>query len=121
MPMPEPISYVALDPSIADAVAADGKPREGRYLTTYDDGTTAETVHMLYKDGQAIRSVPIADWPAEQQALAGRDAERQKHQALNDSLRGAAAAHKGKDARQLTFPEIRDIMALWMDERGLLD
>lgn len=119
--MPQPVSSIALDPSIHAAVAADGQPREGHYLTTYDDGAQAQTVHMVYRDGPMVRSVPIADWPAEQQALAARDAERAKHETMNDGLRAAASAHKGKMANQLTFPEMRDIMALWMDERGLVD
>src|SRR5262245_61834063 len=119
--VPQPISHMLLDPSIHEAVAADGQPRSARYLTTYDAGSTAETVQKLYRDGNAVRSVPIEAWPTEEQALAARDAERQKHAALNQQLRTAAAAQRGKDARQLTFPEMRDIMALWMDERGLLD
>ena len=119
--MAEATEYVLTDPQIARDVMADGQPREGRYTTVYDDGSTGETIHMLYRDGEVVRSVPIADWPAEQQAQAARDAERQKHQTMNAGLKTAANAHRGKAAALLTFPEIRDIMALWMDERGLLD
>lgn len=117
----QPTAHKLLDPSIHVAVEADGVPREGRYRTTYDDGSQAETIHMLYRDGGLVRSVPIADWPAEEQALAARDADRAKHAAMNEGLRTAAERHKGKVASQLTFPEMRDILALWMDERGLLD
>jgi len=120
--MPQPAQHTLLEPEVALSVAADGVPREGRYATVYDDGSTGETQHMLYKDvGGLLHSVPIADWPTEQQALAAREAERQKHQAMNVNLRTAANAHRGKAAAVLTFPEIRDIMALWMDEKGLLD
>jgi len=119
--MPQPVQHTLLEPGVALSVTADGQPREGRYATVYDDGSTGETIHMLYRNGEVVQSVPIADWPAEQQAQAARDAERQKHQTMNAGLKTAANAHRGKAATQLTFPEIRDIMALWMDERGLLD
>ena len=119
--MPEPIQHKLLDPSIHDAVAADGVPREAAYLTTYDDTTTAETIHMLYRDGNVVRSVPIDDWLAEQQALAARDAERAKHATMRESLGNAARAHAGKDAKLLTFPEMRDLFALFLEQQGLLD
>ena len=119
--MPNIVSNHALDPTIHDAVEQDGIPRDGRYRTEYDDGSQAETIHMLYRDGGMVRSVPIEGWSAEQQALAARDADRTKHEAMNASLRSAAATHKGKQATLLTFPEMRDFLALLMDERGLLD
>lgn len=54
------------------AVAIDGVPREARYLTTYDDGTTAETIHVLYMVGEEVQSQPVETW---QPAMA--DAPRQ--------------------------------------------
>lgn len=117
----QPIQHNLIDPSLHDAVEADGKPREARYLTTYDDGTTGETQHMLYRDGEVVRSVALTDWPAEQAALAARDAARAKRLALQASLRTAAQAHRGKDARALTLPELRDLVLILLEERGLLD
>ena len=94
----QPTQHNLLDPEKHEAVAADGVAREARYLTTYDDGTTAETIHMLYRDGGAVRSIEIEQWQAEQQALAARDAEREKHAAMREGLGAAARTHVGKDA-----------------------
>lgn len=119
--MAQPIQHTLLDPTIHLAVEADGVARPARYQTTYDDGTTGETFHQLYRDGGVVRSVLLADWPAEQQALAARDADRAKHEAMNTGLRTAAERHTGKQAAQLTFPELRDFLLLLMDREGLLD
>lgn len=119
--MAEIAQYTLLEPEKHIAVAADGVPREALYLATYDDNTTAEELHMLYRDGNAVRSIPIADWPAEQAALAARDAERQKHAAMQQGLKDAARPHVGKPVKQLTFPEMRDVFALLMEREGLLD
>lgn len=102
-----------LDYSIHEAVAADGVPR----AADYDDGEQ----RMLYRDGHVVRSVPLADWPAEEQALAARDAERAKHATMRESLGNAARTHAGKDAKQLTFPEMRDLFALYLEKEGMLD
>lgn len=115
------VQHKLLEPETHDAVAMDGQAREAYYRTTYDDGTTAETTHMLYRDGGTVRSVPLADWPAEQQALAARDAERTKHAPMREELGNAARAHAGKSAKQLTFPEMRDLFALFLEREGLLD
>lgn len=119
--MAEALQHKLLEPEKHAQVAADGVPREARYLTTYDDGTTAEELHMLYRDGGMVRSIPLAEWPAEQQALAARDAERAKHQTMRDNLGNAARAHVGKDAKQLTLPEMRDLFALFLEQQGMLD
>lgn len=102
-----------LDYTIHEAVERDGQPRVG----DYDDGTQ----QMLFKDGDLVRSVELAAWPAEQQALAQRESARTKRSALRASLRTAAAAHRGKDARALTLPELRDLVLVLLEERGLLD
>jgi hypothetical protein len=102
-----------LSQAIADQVAIDQQPRQA----TADDGS----VHMLFLDGGVVRSVLLNDWPAEQLALAARDAVRIKRQALRVALRSAAQAHAGKRAGQLTLPELRDLVLILLEERGLLD
>ena len=102
-----------LDYTIHQAVERDGLPRVG----DYDDGVQ----RMLYRDGHAIKSVTLPEWPAEQAALAARDAERAKHEAMRDGLGNAARLHVGKNVRQLTLPEIRDLFALFLEQQGMLD
>ena len=61
--MAEIVQHNLIDPDIHRAVADDGQPREAEYTTTYDDGTTATTIHMLYWIDGEVRSCPIEDWP----------------------------------------------------------
>lgn len=65
--MPEPIQHKLIDPRIHLLVLLDQAAREARYVTTYDDGTTDETTHMLYwytkASGGEVRSCPIEEWP----------------------------------------------------------
>ena len=65
--MAEPIQHVLIDPALHLAVLADHVARQAAYTTTYDDGTTGETIHMLYwnEQDQEVQSMPIADWPAQ--------------------------------------------------------
>lgn len=98
---------------VADLV----QPREVQAID--QDGQTS--IHMAFRDGDAVRTVARADWPAEQFTLAARDAARAKRLALRVSLRTAAATHRGKDARALTLPELRDLVLVLLEERGLLD
>ena len=113
---------------IQEAVGRDGLPR----VAQANDGT--QDVMYLADGAHIAQSMSAAEWLAQRgplpadptqaeidAALAQRDAERQKRQAMSNSLRGAANAHRGKTAALLTLPEMRDIMALWMDEKGLLD
>lgn len=60
--MAEIVQHKLIDPSIHVAVAADGQPREATYVTTYDDDTTEETIHMLYLEDGEVRSMPLARW-----------------------------------------------------------
>lgn len=58
--MPEAISHHLLEPEKHALVALDGQPREARYLTRYDDGSEAETIHLLYLEDGEVRSQEIA-------------------------------------------------------------
>ena len=98
---------------LSNAVLSDGQPRQA----TADDGTE----HMLFRDGEVVRSVLLADWPAEQTAQAARDAARAKRIALRQSISDAAQAHAGKRANGLTLPELRDLVLVLLEERGMLD
>lgn len=64
--MPLPIRHNLLEPETHIAVAIDGIAREARYLTTYDDGTAGETIHVLYRVDDEVRSEPIETWVPEQ-------------------------------------------------------
>lgn len=108
--------YRLLD-DVTDLVRADGQPRTTRGV----DQDGAESRHMVFRDGDAVRSCLIEDWPAEQQALAAREAARTKRAALKQGLRAAAAAHAGKRADALTLPELRDLVALLLEQAGMLD
>lgn len=108
-----PVPGPKLDQAIADQVAADGLARQA----TADDGSK----HMLFWDGTKVRSVRLADWPAEQIKLAAQGATQTKRAALRTQLRTAAQAHVGKSPQQLTLPELRDLVALLLEQAGLLD
>ena len=78
-------------------VATDGQPREASYTTTYDDGTRAASVHVLYYEknpksaadplaqtGGEVRSCPYDEWkkptqpiyePPETAPILARDAQ----------------------------------------------
>lgn len=109
------IDYMVLilDPAVHAAVEVDGLPREAGY----DDGL----VRMLYRDGAVARSCLLADWPAEQAALAARDAERQQRTAARAALRAALTPIRGKQPAQWSLPELRDLVAVLLDQAGLLD
>lgn len=114
--MRQPLSHNLIDPTLHEAVAQDHQPREARYRTTYDDGSAGETTHMLFWDGGRVRSVLLADWPAEQAAVGAKEQARQQQAARHAALRASVA---GKRVDALTLPELRALVEILA--AGLLD
>lgn len=115
MPRIEPLPPVPgpkLPQAIADLVAADQQPREA----TADDGSE----HMLFWDGK-VRSVPVEQWSAMQQELAEKEAATARAAQRKATVKAKAAAHAGKKVDQLSLPELREVVAVLLEERGALD
>lgn len=107
---------VYLPENIYAAVAADGIPREAT------DIAGSGTKHMIFlNEIGAVESCPIAAWPAEEAALALRKAERQQKEAALAALRAALTPIRGKGAAQWSVAEMRDLLAILLDQAGLLD
>lgn len=96
--------------AIRALVLADGLAREA----TADDGT----VHVLFRDGALVRSVLLADWPAEQVAQATRDAERQDAAVLRQAIRDRLAAMAGKRVDDLLVGELKTLLLylVWREQ-----
>lgn len=109
-PIP-PVPGLKLPQDIADLVAADQQPREA-----LDDRGDR---HMLFWDGK-VRSVPIEQWPQVQQELAEKETAAARAAQRKATVRAKAAVHVGKKADQLTLPEMRDILLMFLEERGAL-
>jgi hypothetical protein len=99
--------------ALSELVETDGVPREA----TADDGSQ----HMLFRDGHLIRSCLLADWPAEQAALAAKEAQRTKRAATQATLRAALTPIAGKKPQQWSVAELRDLVAVLLDQAGMLD
>lgn len=110
-PLP-PVPGLRLPQDVADLVAADQQPRQA----TADDGSE----HMLFWDGSKVRSVPVEQWAAMQQELAGKAAAAARADQRRQTVRAKAQAHAGKRADQLSLPEMRDILLMFLEERGAL-
>lgn len=110
-PLP-PVPGLRLPQDVADLVATDQQPRQA----AADDGS----IHMLFWDGTKVRSTPIEKWAAMQQELAAQDAAAARANQRRQTVRAKAAAHAGKKADQLTLPEMRDILLMFLEERGAL-
>jgi hypothetical protein len=106
---------VYLPEDIYAAVAADGIPREAT------DIAGSGTKHMIFlNEIGAVESCPIADWSAREAALASRTAERQQKEATRQTLHAALTPIQGKDKGQWSLPEVRDLLAILLDQAGLL-
>lgn len=99
-----------LDQAIADLVAQDGQPRE----STADDGTQ----HMLYRDGVKVRSCLLADWPAEQAALAAKETERQAAAQLRQAIRARLGGLAGKRVDDLLVGDLKTLLLylVWRED-----
>lgn len=102
-----------LPQDIADQVAADGIARQ----VTADDGTQ----HMLYRDGDIVRSAALADWPAAQVELAQHDQDRADAAALRARVRTTAQSAVGVAFDQLTAAQLRALFGLLLFREGALD
>lgn len=119
-----------LDPERHFAVERDGLPR----VADYDDGSQ----HVLYLDGDLVRSLAAADWlatrgplpsdPTPQEsamAIAARETGRATRQAdaiiLRSQIRTAARALAGKKPTQWNTQELRELVALLLHDGGYLE
>lgn len=114
--------------AIAEAVARDGLSRQA---VATDDGS----LHVLYLDGAAVRSMFAYDWPpplpsdpTEAEiavAIAAREAaDRQKEQdaaALRQRIRTAAQSAVGQSIDTLTAAQVRALLAVLLYRTGMLD
>lgn len=96
--------------SIADLVAQDHQPRQA----TADDGSQ----HMLFWNGQNVRSVLLADWPA---AAQPELQEAQDAAALRQRVRAVAQSAVGTQFDQLTASQLRALLAILLHKEGALD
>lgn len=113
--------------SMADLVARDGLPR----VVTADDGS----VHVLYLDGAAVRSMLASDWPPplpsgptpEQSnaAIVAQEAARQQAEkdaaALRTRVLTVAQTAVGTPIDQLTAAQVRALVACLLYRVGALD
>lgn len=83
---------------IADLVKSDGVAREITGVV-YDGTTpTGTTQIMIFLDGDTVRSVALAAWPAAQAALATQEADRQQAIQVKAQILGALQAMAGRPA-----------------------
>lgn len=97
--MPEPTGHRNLEPEKHEVVAHDHLPRASRYLTTYDDGSSGETLHVLYWGGAVVQSMESAEWVAQRGALPGEPTQAEIDAAL--AAQAQATAQAQSDAAQL--------------------
>lgn len=111
------ISY-RIPPDIADLVRADGVARPA-VAVEYDGAipTGASTDVMLYRDSGTVRSVALADWPAEEAALTQRGGLAV---ALRSQVRTLAQSAVGTRIDQLTAAQVRALMAILLWQAGAL-
>lgn len=97
-------------PALREAVLADGQPREAED----SDGN----VLMLYRDGDLVRSVLLADWPATEAALTARTTDRAR---LQSAVRTRLDSAVGVRVDDLLVGQLKALLAFLLWERGALD
>jgi len=119
-----------LDSRIHQAVERDGLPRVG----SYDDGSQ----HVLYLDGDTVRSLSASDWIAQRgplpidptpeqsaAAIAARVAAQQQADsdalALRQRVRALAQSAVGIQIDQLTAVQVRALIAVLLQKAGAID
>lgn len=102
-----------LSQTIADQVAADQQPRQA----TADDGSE----HMLFWDGTKVRSCLLADWPAVQQELVAKEAERQAAAQLRQQIRDRLATLAGKRIDDLLVGDLKTLLLYLVWREGGID
>lgn len=123
------VQHNLIDPDIHLAVAADWQPREAVYLTTYDDGTTAETVQMLYwyvvhgKEGKGgeVRSCALEEWGAMQGDMMGDAIVSGVYNKTQDEIFAAAAPLVGKPINNISAPELNALLEVVIHALGGID
>lgn len=112
-----------LDQAIADLITLDGLPR----VASADDGTS----HVLYLDGETVRSMLVKDWPPplpsdptpaqSAAAIAAREAARRQFDldraTRRQKLLSDAQSAVGTAVDQLTAVQLRALVGvlLWME------
>lgn len=109
--------YYRLLDDLADAVRADGLPREVRAV----DQDGAESIHMLFRDGDVVRSCLLADWPAEQTVLAAKEAERTQAAVLRQQIRDRLAGLAGKRIDDLLVGDLKTLLLYLVWREGGID
>lgn len=109
--------YYRLLDDVTDLVRQDGQPRQAGAV----DQDGAESIHMLFLDGDAVCSVLLADWAAEQQVLAAKEAERQAAAQLRQKVLATAQSAVGVALDQLTTAQRNALIALLLYDAGALD
>lgn len=108
--------YRLLD-DVTDLVRADGMPRQSRAI----DQDGSESVHVVFRDGDVVRSCLLADWPAEQAVLAAHEAARQAAAQLRQRVLSAAQSAVGVPVDQLTVQQRNALIVLLLRMAGALD
>lgn len=107
-----------IDPDLTALVRADGIARQTVAVEYDGDQPTGATADvMLYRDGGVVRSVALADWPAEEAALTQRDTEAA---ALRNQVRTLAQSAVGVRIDQLTAAQVRALIAILLHQAGAL-
>lgn len=136
--MSEPTQHNLIEEAKQAAVLRDGLPRVARYLTTYTDGSQAETQHVLYREGDVLRSMEAAAWlatrgplptdPTQQEidaAIAAQDAARVQALAdaaqLRQQIITLAQSAVGVRVDALTAAQVRALFAIVLWQEGALD
>lgn len=99
--------------ALSALVQQDGQPRQA----SADDGSQ----HMLFLDGQIVRSCLLSDWPAEQTVLAQHAQERQDAAALRQRVVTLAQSAVGTRVDDLLTGQVKALVAILLWQAGALD
>lgn len=97
---------IHLPPGIDVLVRATGQPQTVTGVESENGLPIGTAEHMVYLDDGTVRSVPVADWPAEQARLAQEEAEREARRQLRLQVLTALDPLTGQSAAAaLTLPQ----------------
>lgn len=109
--------FYRLIDDVTDRVRADGQPREARAI----DQDGAESRHMVFLDGDTVRSCLLDDWPAEQQALAQAEQARRAAAQLRQTIRDKLTSMAGVRVDDLTTPQLKALLGYLLWREGGID
>lgn len=124
------MSYYLID-DVTDLVRLDGLPRVSRAK----DDAGAESLHVVYLDGTAVRSMLAVDWPPplpidptpEQSAaaIAAREAAQQQAEqgalALRQAIRARLSTLAGKRVDDLLVGDLKTLLLYVVWREGGID